>query len=248
MFPPMPADMVDAKPPILPPGALPLCRFVSVWVVAVRRALFVTCRLTTPARPPARNPPGLPGLPGLPGEPEPVFTWEEELLWLPPKCWREKLRTAPTPLAAIIASAIMEPPVCPTFTPRLDMKESIFWDTFRNAMAHRNQTRTLPDTASRPAASTWAWASLSEKAKAVWLDRQKKSPIRKRAVNSFLYFFMVIAIPFYVFSQRQRVCDKCPDQAFMSSRNTCPPNIRHQDLKMPPVDWEAPMEKATGAV
>ena len=37
-------------------------------------------------------------------------------------------------------------------------------------------------------------------------------------------------------------------QAFMSRRNTCPPNIRHQDLKMLEVDWEAPMEKATGAV
>ena len=158
-------------------------------------ALFVTCRLTTPARPPAINPPGLPGLPGEPG---PLFTWEELLLWPPPKCWREKLRTAPTPLAATRASAIMEPPVCPTFTPRLDMKESIFWDTFKKAMAHRNQTRTLPDTASRPAASTWACASLSEKAKAVWLDRQKKSAIRKRAVSTFLYFFMVIAIPFLI--------------------------------------------------
>ena len=35
-------------------------------------------------------------------------------------------------------------------------------------------------------------------------------------------------------------------QAFMSRRNTCPPNIRHQDLKMLEVDWDAPMEKATG--
>lgn len=32
-------------------------------------------------------------------------------------------------------------------------------------------------------------------------------------------------------------------QAFMSRRNTCPPNIRHQDLKMPPVDWDAPWKK-----
>ena len=49
MFPPMPADMADANPPILPPGAFPPCLFVSVWEVAVRMALFVTCRLTTPA-------------------------------------------------------------------------------------------------------------------------------------------------------------------------------------------------------
>ena len=132
-------------PPNPFPEDFPFCRFVSVWVVAVRMALFVTCRLTTPASPPAMNPPGLP---------EPAFTWEEVLLWPPPKCWREKFRTAPTPLAAIMASAIMEPPVCPTLTPRLDMKESIFWDTFKKAMAHRNHTRTLPDTASLPAAST----------------------------------------------------------------------------------------------
>ena len=48
------------------------------------------------------------------------------------------------PLAAIRSSAIMEPPVRPTFTPRLDMKLSIFWLTFRNAMAHRNQTKRFP--------------------------------------------------------------------------------------------------------
>ena len=164
------------------------------------------------------------------------------------------MRTAPTPLAAIIASAIMEPPVCPTFTPRLDMKESIFCDTFRNEMAHRNQTRTLPDTASRPAAFTWA--SLSENAKAVWQDRQRRSTIRKAAVSTFLYFFMVIVIPFYFSHSESGFAMNAPTmlvnsrrhQAFMSRRNTCPPNIRHQDLKMPPVDWEAPMEKATGAV
>ena len=219
-------------------------------------ALFVTCRLTTPARPPAINPPGLPGLPGLPGEPGPLFTWEELLLWPPPKCWREKLRTAPTPLAATRASAIMEPPVCPTFTPRLDMKESIFWDTFKKAMAHRNQTRTLPDTASRPAASTWACASLSEKAKAVWQDRQRRSAIRKAAVSTFLYFFMVVVIPFCFSHSESGFAMNAPTmlvnsrrhQAFMSRRNTCPPNIRHQDLKMLEVDWEAPMENATGAV
>jgi hypothetical protein len=32
----------------------------------------------------------------------------------------------------------MEPPVCPTFRPRLDRKLSIFCDTFKKAMAHRN--------------------------------------------------------------------------------------------------------------
>lgn len=37
-------------------------------------------------------------------------------------------------------------------------------------------------------------------------------------------------------------------QAFMINRNTCPPNIRHHDLKMLEVVWDAPMENATGAV
>ena len=136
------------------------------------------------------------------------------------------------------------------------MKESIFCDTFRNAMAHRNQIRTLPDTASRPAASTWACASLSEKAKAVWQDRQRRSAIRKAAVSTFLYFFMVIVIPFYFSHSESGFAMNAPTmlvnsrrhQAFMSRRNTCPPNIRHQDLKMLEVDWDAPMENATGAV
>lgn len=51
---------------------------------------------------------------------------------------------------AIIASESMEPPVCPTFRPRLDRKLSIFCDTFKKAMAHRNHTSTLPETASLP--------------------------------------------------------------------------------------------------
>lgn len=108
--------------------------------------------------------------------------------------------------------------------------------------------------ASRPAAFTWA--SLSEKAKALWQDRQRRSTIRKAAVSTFLYFFMVIVIPFYFSHSESGFAMNAPTmlvnsrrhQAFMSRRNTCPPNIRHQDLKMPPVDWEAPMEKATGAV
>ena len=68
---------------------------------------------------------------------------------------------------AIIASESMEPPVCPTFRPRLDKKLSIFCDTFKNAMAHRNQTSTLPETASFPEALTADSTSLSEMANAL---------------------------------------------------------------------------------
>ena len=37
-------------------------------------------------------------------------------------------------------------------------------------------------------------------------------------------------------------------QAFITSRKICPPSIRHQDLKILEVDWDAPMENTTGAV
>ena len=37
-------------------------------------------------------------------------------------------------------------------------------------------------------------------------------------------------------------------QAFMTNRKIWPPSIRHQLLKIFPVDWLAPMEKAAGAV
>ena len=56
------------------------------------------------------------------------------------------------------------------------------------------------------------------------------SLLGKRAVNSFLYFFMVIAIPFYVFSQRQRVCDKCPDHACEQAQA---PGIHEQEEHLP---------------
>ena len=36
--------------------------------------------------------------------------------------------------------------------------------------------------------------------------------------------------------------------AFIRSKKNWPPSIRHQLLKIFPVDWLAPMEKAAGAV
>lgn len=114
----------------------------------------------------------------------------------------------------------------------------------------------MPDTVSRPAAFTWAWASLSEKAKVAWQDRHRRRAIKKVAVSTFLYFFMVIAIPFLIFHSESGFAMNAPTmlvnsrrhQAFMSRRNTCPPNIRHHDLKILDVLWDAPMENATGAV
>ena len=77
--------------------------------------------------------------------------------------------------------------------------------------------------------------------------------IRKGDITAFC---TVIAIPFLIFHSESGFAMNAPTmlvnsrrhQAFMSRRNTCPPNIRHQDLKMLEVDWDAPMEKATGAV
>jgi len=68
---------------------------------------------------------------------------------------------------AIRSSAIMFPPVLPTLMPSDARKESIFWDTFKKAMAHRNQTSTLPETASFPEALTADSTSLSEMANAL---------------------------------------------------------------------------------
>ena len=67
-----------------------------------------------------------------------------------------KLLNPLNPLAVIIASASILPPVWPTLTPRLAIKESIFCDTFRNPIAHINQISTFPETASLPTASTCA--------------------------------------------------------------------------------------------
>ena len=79
------------------------------------------------------------------------------------------------PLAATIASASMEPPVCPTLTPMLLIKLSIFWDTLRKATAHRNQINTFPVTSSRLVALTAASTSLSSIAKAGTAKARAKS-------------------------------------------------------------------------
>ena len=36
--------------------------------------------------------------------------------------------------------------------------------------------------------------------------------------------------------------------AFIINKKICPPNIRHHDLKIFEVDWEAPVANAIGAV
>ena len=63
-------------------------------------------------------------------------------------------------------SPSMEPPVCPTLTPMLAMKLSIFCETLRKPTAQRNQTRTFPVTASRLELLTAASTSLSSRANA----------------------------------------------------------------------------------
>src|SRR5699024_2369307 len=166
MWPPTP----PAAPPTRPPRPDGL---VSEGVVAVLMALFVTFRLITPARPPLAKPAPNPAPPRPP--PPLALTWVELLLRPPPTWWLEKFLKPPMPLAAIMASASILPPVWPTLTPRLAMNESIFCDTFKKPIAHMNQIRTLPETASLPTASTWACTSSSEMAKAGWQNRQDRA-------------------------------------------------------------------------
>ena len=133
---------------------------------------------------------------------------------------------------AIIASESMEPPVCPTFRPRLDRKLSIFCDTFKKAMVHRNHSSTLPETASLPEALTADSTSLSEMANAlVDITKTRASISRQFKKNRFLMDTpyrdkgFAINVPTMLVNSRRH-------HAFMSSRNTCPPSIRHQDFQM----------------
>lgn len=109
---------------------------LSEYPVAASTALRSTCLPTAPARPPDKKLPSTAAFPG-----------EEFLRYpLPPEPRIAPVRLLP----AIKSSAIMFPPVLPTLMPRDAIKESIFWLTFKNAMAHKNQTNTFPVTASFP--------------------------------------------------------------------------------------------------
>ena len=135
------------------------------------------------------------------------------------------------PLAAIMSSAIILPPVWPTLIPKLLMKLSIFWLIFKKAIAHRNQIRTFPAAVSFPT----AWTSASVTAAIAGTDCNKsKVTARKGTVSIFFHDFIVtsyndsglaIKLPTMLVKRRRH-------QAFITSRNTWPPNIRHQDLKM----------------
>ena len=153
--------------------------------------------------------------------------------------------TVVSPLAAIISSAIMEPPVCPTLMPRLDRKLSIFWLIFKNAMAQRNQMNTFPAAVSFPTAST----SDSVTANTVTDWEKNSAAIGISSKN----FFFIGQFPPYSdsgFARKLPTMDvnRRRHHAFIRSRKICPPNIRHQDLKIFDVDWEAPVAKAMGAV
>ena len=131
--------------------ALPMLE-CSVYPVTWLTALRSVCLPTDPASPPERK---LPPTAASPGEPD--FRYPPPPLLPPPFRCIELVKLRP----AIRSSAIMFPPVFPTLIPRLDMKESIFWLTFRNAMAHRNQIKTFPVTASFPWSATACSTSAS---------------------------------------------------------------------------------------
>ena len=107
---------------------------------------------------------------------------------------------------------------------------------FQKAMAHRNHTSTLPETASLPEALTVDSTSLSEMANAlVDITKTRVSISRQFKKNRFLMDTpyrdkgFAINVPTMLVNSRRH-------HAFMSSRNTCPPSIRHHALKMFAVD------------
>ena len=130
---------------------------LCVVCVAVLTASLVIFRLTTPARPPCRKP----------EDPDAAVPVRLEALSAKlPTTFPAMPAARETPLNATIASPSIEPPVCPTLTPMLAMKLSIFCETLRKPTAQRNQTRTFPVTASRLELLTAASTSLSSRANA----------------------------------------------------------------------------------
>ena len=97
------------------------------------------------------------------------------------------LNVLPMLLAVIRTSANIDPPVCPTFIPREDIKLSIFCDTFRNATAQRNQTKIFPVTPSLPIRVTSFCTSFSVRAK----TDTENIPTRTAAdIINLKYFFI----------------------------------------------------------
>ena len=157
----------------------------DVAVVAVLTASLVTLRLTTPARPPFKN--------QLPVDPEPPAALPAAPERPPPKERPANPATAATPLVASIASASMEPPVWPTFTPKVAIKLSTFCDTFKNATAQRNQISTFPVTVSLLVALTCASTSASVMAKAGTVRNAVSISITE--INDKTRIFRFVVIP-----------------------------------------------------
>ena len=92
---------------------------------------------------------------------------------------------------AIMASAIMEPPVWPVLTPMLARKLSIFCDTFKKLTAQRNQISTFPVTDSRLDALIWASTSLSVIARAGAVRTTDKARTAEKKTMNLRAFFVV---------------------------------------------------------
>ena len=139
--------------------------------------------------------------------------------------------TEVSPLAAIISSAIMAPPVCPTLIPRLDMKLSIFWLIFKNAIAHKNQMNTFPAAVSFPTASTSA--SVTANTVTDW----ERNRVIAGTISKIFFFTLFPPYSDNGFDKKLPTIDvnRRKHHAFIKSRKICPPHIRHHDLKMPDV-------------
>ena len=93
-------------------------------------ALLVMCRPAMPMSPPLKKPPVEPE-----GAPWVVLPPDRTA---PPMACPPALAIIVTPRAAIMASAIREPPVRPTLMPKVPRMLSIFCDTFKKDTAQKN--------------------------------------------------------------------------------------------------------------
>ena len=128
-------------------------KLASEGVVAVLTALFVTFRLITPARPPLAKPAPNPAAPLFP--PPPLALTCRVAAASAAKVMAGKVLKAADALGRNHGLGQHTAAGVSYIDTQVAMNESIFCDTFKKPIAHMNQIRTLPETASLPTASTW---------------------------------------------------------------------------------------------
>ena len=132
--------------------------------------------LTAPASPPDRFP-GIPALPEAPAAPPSL-----PVTMAFPAC---------SPRSAMMASVRREPGAWGTPSPSACRMLSILVLTFRNAIAHKNQTKRLPETASLPWDATAFCTSDSDTAKAGRAQQYSAPVMPESSTASFFSLFFI---------------------------------------------------------